>query len=168
MAMTINVAGTISFIVLKGLVREARPQSSLTDGDTFPRLFGVDVNGNAWEPSDVPCRLVRITDDQCSYCKRDKPSYEKVLDAARQASCEIIEVAPKAGGMAYDPRPGIVQLKFVGGDIGSALYPFVTPQTIILDRDWTVKMTKRGVFDEDSLSDGLKLLSTLKQSAELR
>jgi hypothetical protein len=62
--------------------------------------------------------------------------------------------------MAYDPRPGVVQLKYVDADIGSALFPFVTPQTIILDADWSVRMTRRGVFDESSLASSIALLGT--------
>jgi hypothetical protein len=142
-------------------VQSAKPQPVLAVGKEFPLFSGVDIQGDKWAPRDAPCRLIRIADDRCAYCKKDQPSYDKVLDAARHAACEIIEMAPQAGGMAYDPRPGVVQLKFIDVDVGSVLFPFVTPQTVILDRNWSVRMTKRGIFNDQSLASSLALLETL-------
>ncbi len=65
--------------------------------------------------------------------------------------------------MAYNSRPGIVQLKFVDADVGAALYPFVTPQTIILDNHWSVKLTKLGVFNENSLAGAIALLNNFAE-----
>ena len=160
--ITANVAGAACYIVLqKQLLRSRRPQPSLAVGEQFPAFSGVDVRGARWESKNPPCRVIRIADDSCAYCKKDKPSYEKFVDAARRASCEVVEMSPRAGGMADNPRPGIVQLKYVDADVGAPLFPFVTPQTIILDRDWSVKWTRRGIFDDKSLAASISLLGTL-------
>jgi hypothetical protein len=158
--ITLNIAGTAYYFVLQQQIRQVQPKPSMVVGDHFPPLSGTDVQGVKWWAGNAPCRVVRIADDRCPYCEKDKPSYEKLVDAAQRTSCEVIEIAPQAGGMAYDPRPGVVQLKYVDADVGSALYPFATPQTIILDRDWSVRMTRRGMFDEQSLASTLALLET--------
>lgn len=160
--MAINIAGTACFFVLQAKMRQAKPRPALAEGAKFPNFSGIDVRGASWQPrAAAPCRVIRIAEDHCAYCRKDQPSYEKLVDAARHAACEVIEVAPAAGGMADNPRPGIVQLKFVDGDIGSVLFPFVTPQTIILDRDWTVRMTRRGIFDDQSLASSMALVGSL-------
>lgn len=92
---------------------------------------------------------------------RDKPSYEKVLQAARAASCEIIELAPTAGKMSEDNRPGVVQLKFVDVDVGAVLAPFATPQTVILDANWAQKFNRRGAFDDKALAENLSVLTAI-------
>jgi thiol-disulfide isomerase/thioredoxin len=163
-----NVGAAASHFVLNNKIQNAKPEAQLTEHNRLPFKSGVDVRGVKWEARDTPCRIVRIADDHCPYCKKDKPSYEKLVDAARRASCEIIEIAPQANGMAYDPRPDIVQLKFVDADIGEMLWPFATSQTIILDRDWSVKMTHRGTFDDRSLTDSLALLGSFSSAVAAR
>ena len=159
--MAVNIAGAAYFIVLQRQMRGARPQATLSDDTRFPVLSGIDVRGVSWVASNSPCHVIRIADDHCSYCKKDKPSYDQIVKEARASSCEVIEISPQAGGLAYDPRPGIVQLKFVDADIGSVLFPFVTPQTVILDKNWTVKMTRRGVFTDQALASSVALLGKL-------
>lgn len=158
--VTLNMLGTAYYFVLKHQIRNVQPRPELTEGGNFPAISGTDVLGAKWEPENAPCRLVRITDDHCPYCERDKASYAKLVEAAQGASCEIIEMAPQGGGMAYNPRSGIVQLKYVDVDVGSVLYPFVTPQTVIVDREWSVRMNRRGVFDEASLASSLAMLKS--------
>lgn len=168
--MAVNIAGTAYYFALQGQFRQAKvsAKAALADGSKFPAFSGIDLRGARWEAGDAPCRVIRIADDHCAYCKKDKPSYEKLVDAARHASCEIVEMAPRGNGMAYDPRPGIVQLKFVDVDVGAVLFPFATPQTIILDRDWSVKMTKRGIFNEQSLASSIALLNTFAAPSATR
>ena len=159
--IALNSVGTVCYFLLRGQLQTARSAQTLAEGDRFPKFSGMDVRGTSWEPRTASCHVIRIAEDHCGYCKKDKPSYDRLLDAARRDSCEIIEIAPAADGMAYDPRPGVVQLKYVNADIGSVLFPFVTPQTIILDSNWSVKMTRRGVFNDESLASSVALLNTL-------
>src|SRR5690606_31447194 len=156
--MITNIASAACYFILQKELRQTREPPPAVMGSVFPVFSGVDVQGQKWESHDAPCHVLRITDDSCSFCKKDKPSYDAFLDAARQASCEIIELAPRAGGMTYYPRPGVVQLKFVDADVGAALFPFATPHTVILDRKWTLQSSRRGIFDEKSLASSVALL----------
>lgn len=156
----LNVAGAALYLVLDR-VKQSKAQPMLPNGSLFPKFTGVDLKGAAWASRDVPCRVVRITDDNCAYCRLDQPFYDSILSAAADASCEVIEMAPRSGGIAYNPRPGVVQLKYVDTDVGAAIYPFATPQTIVLDRNGSVRMNRRGAFDERSLAGTIALLQSL-------
>jgi hypothetical protein len=158
--MAFNVAAAAYYFVLQGQLKSARQPRVVEAGSQFPVFSGVDLSGGKWAAGDAPCRVIRITNDDCHFCKKDKPSYAKLVDAARQASCEIVELAPKAGTMAKDPRPGVVQLKFVDADLGPVLAPFATPHTIIVDKNWTLKLNRRGYFTEEALSEGLSVLGS--------
>ncbi len=156
--MTINIAGTAWYLVQRNQLRGLQKPPASVEGSKFPAFAGVDLKGVKWQPQDAPCRVVRITDDDCVYCMKDKPAYTTILDAARAASCEIIEMSPRAGRMAEDKRPGVVQLKFVDTNIAPAIFPFATPQTLILNRDWVVDWSRRGILDEKALALGLSAL----------
>lgn len=164
--MVVNIAETAWYFMLKRDIRSARPTASLTEGAQFHLSSGIDVMGEAWKARDALCRVIRITDDNCEFCKKDAPSYDTLLEAARLSTCEIIEISPLAQTMAVNPRPSVTQLQFIARDVGPALYPFVTPQTIIVDKEWFVKMTKRGGFDEQSLSKALSLMAELSAPAQ--
>jgi hypothetical protein len=159
--MALNIAGTGYYFYLKQQTVKTREPQVVELGSQFPAFSGVEVGGAKWAAADAPCRVIRVTDDNCAYCKKDQPNYTKVLAAARQASCEVIEVAPRAGSMSVDPRPGVVQLKFVDADIGSVLAPFATPHTVILGRDWTLKWNRRGMMDDKALASGLAAINAL-------
>lgn len=158
--MVFNIAALGYYLVLQKRLDEVKEPPVSAVGGRFPTFSGVAITGAKWEAADAPCRIVRVTSDNCPYCDSDRSSYETFVAAARLASCEIVEVSPKAGNMTLDPRPGIVQLKFVDADLGPVLAPFVTPQTIILDRNWTLQWTRRGMFDEKSLASSVALLHT--------
>lgn len=158
--MSFNVVAMGCVLLLQKKLDGVREPVASVVGGRFPAFSGVELSGAMWEAGDAPCRVVRVTADNCAYCDRDKPSYETLLSAALLASCEIIELAPKAGQMSSAPRPGVVQIKFVDTDLGPVLAPFATPHTVILDRDWTIKWTRRGMFDQDSLADSVALLAT--------
>jgi hypothetical protein len=152
-------AGGIYYFTLKQQLHAAERRPALTVGGKFPAFSGVDVLGMKWEPGkDARCRVIRITEDSCPYCGKDKPEYAKILAAARRASCEVIEIAPRGNGMAYEPRSGVVQIKFVDTDVGGVLHPFITPQTVIVDGDWTVKANRRGIYDRRAVARSLAVL----------
>lgn len=121
---------------------------------------GMDLDGNAWNIKPFPCYLLRVTSDDCAYCIRDRGSYDELVEAARSAQCEIIEVAPRAGQMASNPRAGIVQLKYVTRALNREL---VTPETIILDRGFSERWSNKGVISRTALNEGLSVLQVLSQ-----
>jgi hypothetical protein len=157
----VNVVGTAYHFVLQRQLRTARAPEKPPIGAKFPKFSGVDVRDVKWEARDAPCRVIRVTDDQCVYCSKDKASYDAIVDAAQAVSCEVIELSPRAGGIAGDDRPGVVQLKFVNADLGLFLAPFVTPETIILDRSWSLQLAQRGMFDDETLASSLALIGRL-------
>lgn len=159
---TINIAAAVYYFSLQNKLEATRLPSRLIEGERFPVFSGIDLEGGKWESRDAPCRVIRITDDNCPHCKRDAPSYESIVAAAQKSACEIIEISPRSGGMAYNPRADVVQLRFLSTNIGAVLYPFVTPQTIILNKDWSVVMTRRGAFDETSLSRAVAMLDMFR------
>lgn len=165
--MVINVGGTAVHFLLNARAEKLRAPRVIGTGSSFPAFSGVDIHGVAWRAKDAPCRVIRITDDNCAFCKKDKPAYASFVEAARRASCEVIEIAPMAGKMAADPRPGVVQLKFVDADIGSVVAPFATPQTVIVDGSWNLKWNRRGIFDDLSLADGMAVLGSSGSRREL-
>lgn len=164
-----NIAGTACYFLLHETVQKATPQPTLMVGSRFPKFTGIDLQDVKWvSQDDAPCRVVRITDDDCSYCRQDRPYYDSILTEAVEASCEIIEMAPRAGGMKHDPRPGVVQLKYVDSDLAAAIFPFATPQTIVIDRDWSVRVNKRGAFDKKSLARTIALLRSISVASAER
>src|SRR5690606_311232 len=107
-------------------------------GQEFPVLSGVALDGTRWRARAAPCYVIRITSDRCPFCQADELPYSEFLGAARDTGCEIVEVAPRAGQMAPDAREAVVQLKFVDMELGATLWPFATPQTIVLSVDRTM------------------------------
>lgn len=158
--MAVNAFGTAYYLYLKRQRIEVREPVASAIGAKFPPFSGIDVEGRFWQSRDSACRVIRVTDDDCSFCKKDMPAYGDLIMVALGASCEIIEISPMAGQMTANPRDGVVQLEFVDTDLGSTLYPFVTPQTVILDGQWHIKWTKRGMLDRDSLAKGLAVLES--------
>jgi hypothetical protein len=160
--MAINIIGVAIYIGLRFHISDIRPKPALTVGTSFPAFTGIDVDGDYWVPSAARCRLIRVTDDDCSFCESDQPAYQSLVNAAAAESCEIIEIGPRATGIGRKPAHGVTQLKMVNADIGSVLFPFATPQTIIVDENWVVRLTRRGTLDKRSIRNGLKVLATLE------
>lgn len=153
----LNVASVLTHFYLKDRLLNSSQQQAIAIGSKFPMFSGVDINGVAWVPRNSTCRLMRITDDNCPYCNRDRSAYESLVRAATSASCEIIEIAPRAGGISGSPHLGVTQLKFTDTNLGAVLYPFITPQTLLLDESWTVRMNRRGITDESTLETARQL-----------
>lgn len=130
-------------------------------GEVAPILSGVRVDGSQWQAQPASCRVIRITDDSCQFCRSDEPSYAAFRQVATQASCEIIEIAPRAGDMRQSARDGVVQLKYIDVDMGPAIFPMMTPMTFILDGNWKVKWMRRGTFSKSALEDGTRALKNV-------
>lgn len=126
-------------------------------------ISGVRIDGERWVSSQSACHVIRFTADECPYCRSDEAAYAAFINAARQASCEIVELAPKAGGIRERSREGVVQLKFIDQDLGPSIFPLVTPQTIVLNRDRAVKWMRRGAFSASSLDEGITVIKSLSK-----
>jgi hypothetical protein len=131
-------------------------------GDQFPEIAGVDLEGAVRSIPDAPCYVIRITRDNCPFCRSDQPAYSALLDVARaEAVCEVVEISPMARQMQSLPREGVTQLELVHMGLGKALWPNFTPQTLVLDANRRLVWARTGVFDDRSLSDGLTTLRGL-------
>jgi hypothetical protein len=128
------------------------------------KFEGIDLAGNKWRPrDDAPCRIIRITSDNCIYCSKDEPSYSALISTARASHCEIIEVSPRSGEMADRPRAGVVQLKYISSDLGRGLF---TPDTIILDQAFSEVWSQRGVLTPKGVHEAISVVE--KQSRRIR
>ncbi len=156
--MGANIAGSAYYFIVKRQLAKTKAPMVANIGSEFPRFSGVTLKGEQWSSRDLHCLIIRVTNDSCAFCKRDKLLYATLLDASRKSSCEVIEMSPKAGEMVEDSRLGVVQLKFVNTDLGSVLFPFATPQTVILDSSWSIKWNRRGYIDMKALQQSLAVL----------
>lgn len=136
-------------------------------GATIPMISGVRLNGESWRASLASCRVIRITKDDCPYCRLDKSAYAEFVQAAKQADCEILELAPRAGDMSEDVREGIVQLKYIDTDLGPSVFPIGTPMTIVVDATWKVKWKRLGAFSSSSLKDGIRVLQRFPSGSDV-
>lgn len=161
-----NILGTISFILARGHVKDARQSSLLMEGMSFPRFSGIDVDDAQWNLEGAKCSVIRITDKDCVYCRKDTHAYQLMVAAARRASCQIVEVAPQEDGFDSGKQAGVVRIKFVDTNIGALLAPIATPQTIVLDAYGKVRMTKRGILDPRSLARGLSILDSFMEPSD--
>lgn len=159
--VVVNACAGVGYLLVERQLESARRPAMSAIGGKFPAFSGVDVSGQRWVATDAPCRIVRVTADSCEFCGIDKPAYEALLDVAREARCEVIELSPRAGQMARNERLAVVQLSFVDTDLGSVLAPFVAPQTIILDGAWTMKWIGRGMFSENTLASSMATVRSL-------
>lgn len=117
-------------------------------GEVFPPLSGYSIDMQYVPAAFAPCRLIRVTADNCPYCRADQDEYGSLLDEARRANCQLATVGPRAGDVALQPDTGIVQLRYVDLRLGRALDPFGTPQTILLDASGRVVWHHRGPLKE--------------------
>lgn len=163
--MGANVVLAGGYLLQKRQLARDQQYSRQPGANRMPAIAGVAVSGDLWKSSGAGCHMVRVTEDSCAYCRKDRPNYERLIETALQANCEVIEVAPRAGKLALDVRPGVVQMKFVTTDLGPAVYPFVTPQTVLLNENWEVAYIRRGMFSEQALGDATAAIRSLARRA---
>jgi hypothetical protein len=159
---TLEVAVT-ALVVINALelafVFKLHSDARLYDTDLpFPLPSGYLVDMK-FTDSEAPCYLVRLSSDSCPYCLSDQELYKDLSQRARQFSCRTILLAPKMGQMkSSDASSGIVPLQFVDMKFGRALNPFITPQTILLDRKGGILWDREGAMDKRALSNALRSL----------
>jgi hypothetical protein len=158
------VALVVLSILELGLIYALRRVSGLySAGEKFPALSGYLLNQRFWVAPSVPCQLLRVTSDGCPYSVLDQRQYWALLQRAREAGCLTVVVAPRNGDVELNEDSNVVQLQFVDMNLGRVIYPFLTPQTILLDRNGRVKWQRQGSLDERSLEQGLQAIGGLRQ-----
>ena len=72
-------------------------------------------------------------------------------------------LSPQTGQQKLNLNSGqALQLQYVDMQLGRALNPFTTPQTILLDAEGHVIWAWEGAMDGDALSHALQALSKLR------
>jgi hypothetical protein len=106
---------------------------------------------------------VRLSSDACPYCRVDQPQYKRLLEKTTRAGCTSVILAPKAGQLRFKgDGSGTKHLQFIGFDLGLALNPFSTPQTILLDRGGRVMWYREGTMDDRALSRATSALGEVR------
>lgn len=128
----------------------------------LPVPSGYGVDGRLYPESRASCHLLRVTADDCPYCRQDAHLYGRLLDAAASAGCGCVELAPRAGQMAPREDGRAVQLKFVDLKFGFAFSPFLTPQTFLLGKSGDVQWQQQGALNERALARAMASLRALR------
>jgi hypothetical protein len=152
----------LNAVVLGAYVLLSDSQSAVYPVDQqFPAIAGIGVDGSTRAERQARCYVIRSTADDCPYCTADYPSYMRFTHAANEAGCDIVAIAPRAGQLSATAGEEGHELEFVAMDLGDALYPYLTPQTVVLDAARKVRWHRQGIFDEPSLRDGIAALQRL-------
>jgi hypothetical protein len=131
-------------------------------GQTIPELAGYSVDGTYLEAPRGQCTLLRVTADGCPYCKRDLCQYERVVAEARRRNCFIAVLGPRVGDITMDSGGGVRPLQYVSFDIGRALTPFVTPQTLVVDASRRLVWQRQGALDDDDVVAAARTLQRIR------
>lgn len=154
--IVVNLCEIAFFLVLRNHAR-------LYSGKVlFPVPSGYLQDGTFLPPSPSPCYLVRLTSDDCPYCKADRELYAGLARAASVSKCSHILLSPRAGqisGAGIDK--GISVLQYVDMKFGKAILPFATPETLILDSQGAVTWDHEGVISRQDLAEALRALRKL-------
>lgn len=131
-------------------------------GEVFPPLSGYSIDMQYVPAADGRCRLIRVTADNCPYCRADQDQYAHLVEQARRAGCQVATIGPRAGDVALQPEADIVQLQYVDMRFGRALDPFGTPQTILLDTSGRVVWHRQGPLREHDRARATGEMAELK------
>jgi hypothetical protein len=132
-------------------------------GHYFPLPSGYQLNHRFTAAMPSGCSVIRLTADGCRYCRQDQTEYTRLLQEAEKIGCRTITVAPKYGQIKPDSGSNVpAQIQWVDMKLGRALNPFLTPQTILLDRVGRIMWKKEGSMDGRSLSGALRAMKILR------
>lgn len=154
------VVSVFELLALYALRRESALYRSQL---TFPTPSGYIAGRVVSGAGDSPCSLLRLSSDYCKYCRIDQPHYKSLRAAATNAGCSSFLMAPKAGHLKFqEDGSGTKFLQFVDFEMGRALNPFSTPQTILLDRTGRVLWYRDGTMDERAAASAIRALGSVQ------
>jgi len=155
--IVVNVAEVLLFFKTRSGARMYHSSAQ------FPAPSGYLADQGFLSPEPAPCFLIRLSSDACPYCRLDRGLYMHLVRQARQAGCESIVLAPKAGQVkSGGVSSGTLHLQYVDMKLGRALVPVLTPQTIILDRAGRIVWDREGSMDKRALSDALRAVREVR------
>jgi hypothetical protein len=147
-----------------GLFYKFRNEARLYHPDVrFPLPHGYLLDKSYFSEDAAPCFLIRVSADACPYCRLDRDSYTQLVQQARKKGCKPLILTAQTGQQKLSLNSGeALQLQYVDMKLGRALYPFMTPQTILLDAGGRVIWDWEGAMDDAALSHALQALSKLR------
>ena len=158
--MALIVINTLELIVFFRIRGAAGLYGS---NDRFPVPSGYLSDKGFMAPESAPCVLIRLSSDGCPYCRLDRGLYTHLVQRAQQAGCKTIILAPKVGQIKSNGKgDGPMQLQYVDMKFGEALYPFMTPQTMLLDRGGRIMWDREGAMDKRALENALQALGKVR------
>lgn len=126
---------------------------------SFPVPSGYLQNKKYMASGAAGCYLIRVSADGCPYCRLDQRQYTQLVQQAQKALCETVLLAPKTGQIKWEGNNGgVMQLQYVDMDLGRALNPYFTPQTILLDKKGLIVWDQEGSMDDDALTAAVSAL----------
>ena len=131
-------------------------------GQTIPFDTGFAVDLTRVATPRGRCLLVRVTADQCEYCKQDQDQYVRLLAKAKEANCDAIALGPRKSALGTTSRVGTLSLTHVDFAVGRALMPFVTPQTLVVDANRRLVWQRQGALKDDDLNSASRALGRLR------
>jgi hypothetical protein len=131
-------------------------------GQTIPLGAGLAVDLTHVEVPVGRCLLVRVTADQCPYCKQDQPQYAQLKAKALEANCGIVAVGPREGALGTSSPVDTLSLQYVDFEFGRALMPFLTPQTLVVDGSRRLLWQRQGALNDNDVSSALRTLGRLQ------
>jgi len=139
-----------------GLIMKMRTDSALYGSRTrFPMSASSLRDDPSLAREQGRCFLLRVSSDGCAFCRQDRVFYSELVKRAEVGGCRSMIVAPKAGQVKQaGVAPGTKLLQYVDMVFGNVLYPFRTPQTILLDKHGNVLWFREGALDNRSLAEG--------------
>ena len=148
--------GVVAAVQLATLLFLRRVERIYDVGQVFPPPFGYSIDMRHLPPVEAPCYLIRVTSDDCVYCRLDQAVYQRVVDEAQRAECQVTEIGPRVGQVAIRPAAEVVQLQYVDMSFARSLDPFATPQTILLDPAGAVVWHRQGALAETDLARAVR------------
>lgn len=133
--------------------------------EAFPLPSGYSLDSRYVAPTSARCSLLRVTADTCPYGRQDRAQYTRLVDEAERVGCRTLAIAPIAGQMAPTEEGPSIQLQFIEMNLGRALDPFLTPQTILLDGEGRVKWQRQGAMNDLELELALEALERVLQGS---
>lgn len=151
------IAGlTVSLFVLR------RIDGAYEIGQGMPLNIAYSIDG---DPVPIPvrkCIVVRLTSDQCQYCKQDQAQYDRLASAAALQHCAAATIGPRYGDLEVPSTQGPPPIQYVDLPLARALMPFSVPQTLVADRDGRLVWQRVGVLNDQDVKSALAAVGRLR------
>lgn len=160
--ITIVVLLALVSLLMVGLMWLRATDGVYETGQIIPELAGYSVDATYLQPPRGQCTFVRLTADNCPYCKQDQRQYERLVAEARRKNCSIAIVGPRVGDITMDSGGGVRPLQYVDLEVGRALSPLLTPQTLVVDASRRLVWHRQGALNDDDVTAAVRAFERMR------